>query len=368
MSVQKRGPGACRVRWQEGDRQPSRTFATKRQAMIFDAEVKRLQRLGSLASLDAGNETLDHYVTSVWGPVFAAQLSEKAQTLYEGLYDHHISPTLGQVRLRQLTPEMIGAWQADRRASGAGPVAVDKAFTLLGSILRRAAESDRITRNPARLVPRAKLPHRAEVRPRAPGTVEKMRQASSPRDATLISVLAYAGLRPGEALGLRWGDVGERTLLIERSVSLGVVKATKTGQRRNVRLLAPLASDLREWRLRSGRPNDEALIFPGVGGLPVTEPAYQSWRRRAFAKALSAAGVEHARPYDLRHSFASLLIHEGRNVFYVARQLGHGAQLTLSTYGHLFDELEDVESKDAEALILAARESCAAPELPIVAN
>jgi hypothetical protein len=82
MSVQKRGPGAWRVRWQEGDRQPSRTFATKRQAMIFDAEVKRLQRLGSLASLDAGNETLDHYVTSVWGPrVRRAALREGADPL-----------------------------------------------------------------------------------------------------------------------------------------------------------------------------------------------------------------------------------------------------------------------------------------------
>ena len=48
-----------------------------------------------------------------------------------------------------------------------------------------------------------------------------------------------------------------------------------------------------------------------------------------------------ARPYDLRHSFASLLLHEGRSVVSVARQLGHGAGLTLSTYGHVSDELED---------------------------
>jgi integrase len=44
-----------------------------------------------------------------------------------------------------------------------------------------------------------------------------------------------------------------------------------------------------------------------------------------------AAGLEHGRPYDLRHSFASLLLHEGRSVIYVARQLGHDARLTLST-------------------------------------
>jgi integrase len=39
--------------------------------------------------------------------------------------------------------------------------------------------------------------------------------------------------------------------------------------------------------------------------------------------ALTGAGVERARRYDLRHSFASLLLHEGRSVIYVARQLGH---------------------------------------------
>ena len=170
-------------------------------------------------------------------------------------------------------------------------------------------------------------------------------------------------------MALRWGDVRENTILVQRAVSLGGVKGTKTGANRTVRLLTPLAADLREWRLRSGRPDDRALILPGASGSPWTEPAYQSWRRRAFARALTAAGVEHARPYDLRHSFASLLLHEGRSVIYVARQLGHAAALTLSTYGHVIDELEGVEGvsrQDAENAILAARESCAARQLPIV--
>ena len=54
-----------------------------------------------------------------------------------------------------------------------------------------------------------------------------MRAASSPRDATLISVLAYAGLRPGEALALQWRDVREQTILVERAISLGEEKDTR---------------------------------------------------------------------------------------------------------------------------------------------
>jgi hypothetical protein len=60
MSVQKRG-NAWRVRWQEGDRWRSHTFDLKRDALLFDGELRR-RRLGSLAALDAGAETLDAYV------------------------------------------------------------------------------------------------------------------------------------------------------------------------------------------------------------------------------------------------------------------------------------------------------------------
>jgi len=365
MSVQKRSKGAWRVRWKEGDRWRSRTFTTQKDAKQLDAKILRLRRLGTLAELDAGAQTLDEFVTGTWALTYAPMLSPKTRSLYTGLYDHHLSPQLGSVALRQLTPELIARWQAERLASGSGPVAVAKSLTLLGNLLQRAVEGGHLTVNPARLVRKAKLPRRAEIRPLAPTTIEVMRAASTPRDAMLISLLAYSGLRPGEALGLQWGDVRDRrTILVQRAVSVGEVKAAKTGER-TVRLLSPLASDLREWDLRSGRPADRALVIPAYDGGPWTEPAYQSWRRRAFARALTAAGLDHARPYDLRHSFASLLLYEGRSVIYVARQLGHDARLTLTTYGHVIEELEDSPRQDAETAILAARETGAAPQLPI---
>jgi integrase len=179
-----------------------------------------------------------------------------------------------------------------------------------------------------------------------------MRAALGPHDAALVSVLAYAGLRPGEALGMRWGDVRERTLLIN---------ATKTNSTRTVRLLGPLAQDLAEWRMRSGRPGDKTLVFPRRDGDLWTDSDWRNWRnwrKRRFATALEAAGVEHAaHPYDLRHSFASLLLAEGQSVHHVAKQLGHAPSMTLDTYGHTIDELEDRDRIDAEAEIRAAREA-----------
>jgi integrase len=74
-----------------------------------------------------------------------------------------------------------------------------------------------------------------------------------------------------------------------------------------------------------------------------------------FARAAVATDVPSATPYTLRHSFCSLLLHEGRSVIYVARQLGHDAKLTLSTYGHVIDEPEDAPRVPAEEAIRAAR-------------
>jgi integrase len=351
MSIEKRG-AVWRVRWREGNQNRSRTLSRKRDAEAFDAETRRRQRLGEVAFSD---ETLDEYVMGTWTHAHAAHLAPKTRKLYAWAYDSWIDPRLGSVRLREISPETVARFQADLLAKGLGGDGVRKCVTLLGSILQRAAESRRIAYNPARVVRKAPLPQREEVRPLAPATVERMRASVPHRDAVLISVLAYAGLRPQEARGLRWGHVGERTL---------VVSAPKTRSRRSVRLLAPLAADLREWRLACGRPSDDAFVFPDEDGGAWSANGFNKWRARGFTDAVEAAGVGHARPYDLRHSFASLLLHEGRSVIYAARQLGHGADMTMRTYGHVIEELEDAPQISAEDAIKAARAKLVPTEYP----
>jgi len=301
----KGGEVVYRVRWREGGRNRSRVLGNKRDARDFDAEVRRQRRTGTLAQLDAGTETLNEYVTGTWWPAHTAHLAPRTRENYAQHYDRHLAPALGETPLRELTPELIARWQAERLAAGIGPEAVRKALAVLGGILQRVVEAQRIPANPVRLVRKAKRPVRPEVRPLAPATVERMRAALGQRDSTLVSVLAYAGLRPTEALTLRWGHVRDRTL---------VVNASKTGRTRTVRLLAPLATDLAEWKLASGRPSDGGLVFPGHDGDPWTREAYKSWCRRTFNRARRAGGVPKATPYTLRHSFCSLLLAEGRSV------------------------------------------------------
>jgi integrase len=122
-----------------------------------------------------------------------------------------------------------------------------------------------------------------------------------------------------------------------------------------VRLLGALAEDLDAWREPSGDLGDRSLLFPDERGELWTANGFEKWRQRRYGRLLQAAELDGGRPYDLRHSFASLLLHEGRDVIYVARQLGDGAELTLRTYGHVIEELEDSPQLPAEEAIEQAR-------------
>ena len=191
----------------------------------------------------------------------------------------------------------------------------------------------------------------------APGT-----RQTRLRDALIASLLAYAGLRPGELRALRLGDVREHTLLVQRAANPdGSIKATKNERRRTVRLLSSLARELDEYRLAVGHP-PEALLLLDDDGRPWDKTAWQMWRVDRWAPACRAAGVSPVpRPYDLRHSFASLLLAEGRQPLYVARQLGHSVAVLLSSYAHLIDEYEDAQHIDADREIARARrQACGA--------
>jgi integrase len=177
----------------------------------------------------------------------------------------------------------------------------------------------------------------------APGTPQTRQ-----RDALIVSILAYAGLRPGELRALPWEAFRENTILIERAANPdGSSKPTKNRQHRTVRLLSALAQDIREHRL---------AILLDDDARPWDKNAWQIWRADRWAPACRAAGLDPVpRPYDLRHSFASLLLAEGKQPIWCAKQLGHTLAVFLSTYAHLIDEFEGRERIDADAEIAKAR-------------
>jgi integrase len=334
---------------------PRRTKPPRyKDARSFDGDVHRRKRLDDLAALDAGKETLAEFAVE-WWELHAETLARSTKEVYATVLDRYIVPRLGSLRLRDIRPQVVERFKRDLGASGVGAASARKTLTVLQGILQRAVEWERIGSNPAAVVRKPPSRRKREVKVLDPGMIERLRAQLPLREAVLVSVLAYAGLRPGEVLALCWRHIGERTITVEGSVSFGELKETKTNTSRTVRLLAPLARDLAEWRMAQGRPSDDDLLFPRADGEPWTRDDWNNWRNRRFTPAVRRIGVGAVVPYDLRHSFCSLLIHEGQSVVEVAAQAGHAPTMTLNTYAHVFEDLKGAARLDAEAQIKAAR-------------
>lgn len=338
MSIEERGNG-YRVRWREGSRNRSRSFDRKADALDFAAAQRRARQIGeAIPPRDGGLELED--MCAEWLAVRKAELAPGTWEDYAYLIELHISPYLGHVPIRHLTPKRIIDWQTERLEDGAGPTSIAKAGVILKAVLGHAEALELVPRNAARVLVRPKQDRSAKLVMPTPAQVEAIRRhfqaTGRPGDAALISLIAYAGLRPQEALALRWADVGKRVLH---------VFAPKTSRHRRVGLEPFVAADLREWELRS---DPSGPIFPRArDGAQWRETDYRNWRRRFFRPAAGAAGLLEwdgtawrgsFRPYELRHFRASYLIALGWSVTDVAAELGHSPETCLQNYAHVFED------------------------------
>jgi integrase len=264
------------------------------------------------------------------------------------------------MRLRDLTPQTVARFRAELEAAGVGIEAIRKTMTMLQGVLQRAVEWGRVPSNAVKLTRKPPKPHRPAVQAIPPSLIEVMRARllvdGRLRDATLLVVLGYAGLRPQEALALEWRHVRERTLLVDRALSDRQLKALKNRrQPRTVALLAPLNEDLTAWR-ETTVAAPTAPVFPAASGGFWRATDWRNWRKRIYKPTAEAVGIDGARPYDVRHAFASLLIHEGRlSVVEIAAQLGHNPTVCLDTYAHVMAEQVGGERVGAEEQIALAR-------------
>jgi integrase len=347
----------------EGGRQRSRTFSRKADADAWDAKVKLAKRQGDVAQLDGGREPLRKFVVR-WRKLYAdTQLAPNTLRHYVQLLDTYILPRLGDARLQSLTPERLQTFAATLTEDGVGDETVRKTLAVLSGILEHSVRWGRLTRNPVRYVKKPPTRRQRRIRPLPPSDIEKIRGAMLAekhyRDATLVSVLAYAGLRPGEALGLRWDDIGTQVIHVERAIVDGQEAPTKTRRLRTVNLLNPLKKDLAEWRKLSA-PESDGIVFPTSAGTYWRDTDFRNWRRRRFNPAVKVAGLpKTTRPYDLRHSFASLLLAARTNQIEAAVQMGHDPHTLLTTYAHVIDELRGKKAVNTESEITKARRAAA---------
>jgi integrase len=347
MSIERRRRSDGRtfyvVRWYEsgrGSTKRKRTFDRRRDAELFEASIRRARQLGQLASEVIGsNATLEEFLVEWWDTYAVTHLRPNTLLSYTTLLDKWIVPYLGRKRLRDITRETIDLYCARIRADGAGAPTVNRALGVLQGVFHRAVEWRRPAWNPVLGARRLTHARATTIDARTPETVEAIRRQLDQQNAALVSVLAYAGLRPGEAYELRWADVVDdrdrprKRLLVHRAISGDEVTTPKSARAREPELFKPVARELVELHLAQGRPGVDALVFPDAAGGHLRR---QNWRRRVWIPALERAGVPYFRSYDLRHACATLLLDEGHTLNEVAEHLGHADPgFTARTYAHV---------------------------------
>jgi len=184
--------------------------------------------------------------------------------------------------------------------------------------------------------------HRDPSRPAVSDDERRARQAEDYQDAEIVRVAAYAGLRRGELLALRWRDVdfAGSALTIARAMSAGVESSTKSGRVRRVPLADQTAVALDRMRQREHFTSPEDFVFCNPFGRPLDGSAL----RRRYRRAQIAAGVRPLRFHDLRHTFGSLLAVGGVDVVTIQKAMGHSALATTSRYLHARPASEQAEA------------------------
>lgn len=268
---------------------------------------------------------------------------------------------MGDVPLAKVTRRDATAWVA-ALAGGLSASRTRQAYHLFNRLLEDAVEEGLIPRNPITGIdlPRLKQADKrylafkdlvavADAMLHVPAARRHRDSAAAYR--VLVFLLGTTGLRFGEAIGLRVGDIdlARARIHVQRSTTdvrgRMVTDTPKNHRRRQVPIMGFLAADLAA--VVHGATMDR-LVFSAPRGAVLRE---QNWRRAWWDPAVSAAGFQGLTPHELRHTAASLAISAGASVKAVQAMLGHAsATMTLDQYGHLFpDELSGV----AEAVAVA---------------
>ena len=344
------------VDWRDGARtRRSRFFETKSAAEDFLAKAIPESRQTVRPVVDPGVTVpayAEHWQTQLAGMVQAGTLKPRTLQSYSDTLRLHILPALAGGRVRQLHKGRIKAFLAAKLAGGElSRNSVRIIHAVLRAMLNAAVDDGVIVANPAdrlgralRLLP-SKTTRQEEVKAftraqlacllAVAATVER-------RFYALFLTMARTGMRLGEALGLQWPDLdfAAREALIARALADDGqrVDTPKSGHGRTVDLSKQLVAVLRRLHverkaeaLRRGWREVPLWVFCSTTGTTLDAANV----RHAFARVLKQAGLPaHFTPHCLRHTFASILLAEGKSPAYVQAQLGHASiTLTVDTYG-----------------------------------
>jgi integrase len=321
-------------------------------ALAGAAEWTKRTELGALKGRHAGGPpdvALSEYVAR-WLEDVTPHLAPATVTNYRERLEGHVLPELGALPLREVTRPRIRALLTARLEAGHKPNSVRAIRAALSACLADAHEAGLIPDNPCLGIGRGarrrgERATGAEIYGRIRVMTAEQRDrllaaaaTHEPDWAPYFTLLAKAGLRPGEALALQVVDVdwSKAIARVERAWVKGRIRPTKTHEARTVELspacleaLALQRAHVRAAALERGGRRGISWLFPNSGGL---RPRDLARAGKAFRRAAKKAKLAGFTPYSLRHTWASLRLAAGAPITYVSAQLGHATPATTLRY------------------------------------
>ncbi len=325
---------------------------TKAEALAKRTKAVADYRDGRLV-LDQEKLTLGEHLTRWLEESVRGNVRPRTLDNYRLQVERHISPALGSVKLKDLSPAHVQRLIRDKLDSGLSPASVRYVHAVLRRALRQAVRWGLAPRNAAEAVDLPKLV-RKEARALSPEEARRFLAACSGERLEALYVLGVtSGLRQGELLGLKWEDVDldRGTLLVRRQIQrmrdgsgLAFLPLKNPESRREVALGPMAVSALRKHRARQAEEklmlgslyDDRGLIFTTGHGTPLEATNVVD---RSFKPLLRAAGLPDIRFHDLRHTCATLMLSMGLSPKVAQERLGHAdVSVTMGIYSHVTPE------------------------------
>jgi integrase len=281
---------------------------------------------------------------------------------YESIIRLHLNPYFERRKVMAITLTEIEKFRASmlgkevklgKKMRKIGIRQTNKALTQLVMVLNYARRHGWVTRNVAEDCKKVSADEHnvTEQDLLSPEEIVQLLTHANEFWRPLLATAVFTGLRQGELLGLTWSDIelDARKLYVRRQFTSGRMTDVKTkAGRRTVSIPASLAAELRRWRLAC--PASELdLVFPSKAGTPISP---QNMLSRGFLPALRRAKLRRLKFHSLRHSYASMLLHNNEPIKRVQTLLGHAsAQVTLDVYGHLLPDREDGAASRLDQLV-----------------
>lgn len=325
---------------------------TRRQGMLALAD--RLRSINNGSHRPQFARKFSEFVKQDWEPVVYPTLKYATQEHYKYVLGVHLVPMFGDYRLCDISREAIQTFLSTKLQSGLSWKTVSHLRNAMGKVLGTAEEWGYVQENPAR---KTKLPRRAPKEESVILSPEQLRNLithlSEPA-RSLVLLLATTGLRIGELLALRWGNVNlqSRVLRVKETVYDGHFGTPKT--KRSLRAI-PIGDSATAVLsgLQPQQPNANVLVFSTRKGTPLCR---RNLLRRDLQPACEAAGLPVITWHSLRHSNATLLDAVGAPLGTVQALLGHATpEVTREIYLHSIPEDQRRAVENVEKLVFGPK-------------